>query len=102
MAEYFLHPEVRRFVRTLPLDAKEKVDEGLLLLQKYGRLLPPPDSKKISKDIFELRVRASVQVRLFYGFSEGIAIVVHGLIKKSDKIPPRELRLAHKRFIELA
>ncbi|MDO8518188.1 MAG: type II toxin-antitoxin system RelE/ParE family toxin [bacterium] len=102
MTPYILHPEVRKFLKPLSLDIKSKVGAGLFLLQEYGRLLPPPDSKKISGRIFELRIRASVQIRLLYGFSGGVAFVVHGFVKKSNKIAPRELRLAEKRFAEFA
>ena len=102
MTPYILHSNVRKFLKTLPHDLKNKTSEQLLALQTFGRLLAPPDSKKISKVLFELRVVGSIQVRLLYGFSENRALVIHGFVKKSEKIPPRELDLAHKRFREFA
>jgi|SRR3989338_1235129 len=102
MAEYFLHPQVQKFIDDLPADTGSRVDRGLSLLKEHGRLLPPPDSKKVGKELFELRIRSTIQIRLFYGFSGDLALIVHGFIKKSDKIPLRELRLAHRRFSELA
>ncbi len=102
MTPYILHVAVRRFLKTLPSDLKSKCVEHLLLLETFGRLLAPPDSKKVNKNLFELRIQGSVQVRLLYGFSDDTAFVVNGFVKKSQKIPPRELQLAHKRFIELA
>lgn len=74
----------------------------LSLLEKFGRLLPPPDSKKISKGLFELRVVGRVQVRLLYGFVGDMAVVVHAFVKKTQKIPRKDLELAHKRFSEVA
>jgi len=98
----FVHPETQRFIDSLPNNIGSRVDRGLRLLEEYGGLLAPPDSKKISGELFELRVRTIVQVRLIYGFSGNMTLVVHGFVKKSTKIPLRELRLAHHRFSELA
>jgi len=98
----FVHPEAQRFIDSLPNNIGGRVDRGLRLLEEYGRLLAPPDSKKISGELFELRVRTIVQVRLIYGFSGNMTLVVHGFVKKSSKIPLRELRLAHHRFRTLA
>jgi len=102
MTPYVLHPAVRNFLKPLSQEVKHKVSKQLFLLQTLGRALPPPDSKKISRELFELRVQSKIQVRLLYGFSEGTALVVHAFVKKTQKIPPREIELAHKRFMELA
>ena len=100
--ELFVYSEVEKFLNTLSNEDNAKAKRSLSLLRMYGRLLSPPDSKKISADIFELRVKASVQIRLLYGFAKDRTVVVHGFVKKSQKLSPRELRLAQDRFEQLA
>ena len=102
MTDYVLYPTVQRFLKPLSDDDKSKVSDSLILLEKFGRLLPPPDSKKVSRELFELRIRASVQIRLLYGFSGNTALIVHGFIKKTEKILPRDIRLAERRLRTLA
>src|SRR3989344_6296400 len=101
MADYILHPEVRRFLKSLTPELKMRSSEQLILLKTFGRQLSPPDSKKVSPELFELRIVGAIQIRLMYGFvGDNIALVVSGFVKKSQKIPPRELKLAHKRLRE--
>jgi len=59
------------------------------LLEKWGNRLRPPRSKPIGDGLFELR---GDQVRIFYVFRFGRRIVLlDGMVKKRDKIPPRVL-----------
>ena len=102
MTSLSIHHSVRKFLKTLPPDLKSKATEQLDALEMFGRLLPPPDSKKVAANLFELRIQGSVQVRLLYGFSGDTVYIVNSFVKKSNKIPPRELRTAHRRFGELA
>ena len=62
-------------------------------------------SKKIEgvPNLFELRIRGKDNiVRLFYCFQKNrIIIVLHGFVKKTQKIPRRELELAIQRKKEI-
>jgi phage-related protein len=62
-------------------------------------------SKKIKgvKNLFELRIKGRNKIiRLFYCYKKNkIIIVLHGFIKKTQKIPPKELELAIKRKKEI-
>jgi len=50
-----------------------------------------PYSKKLSSQLFELRIRGSQEVRIFYTFHQDQAILFHCFIKKTQKTPKREL-----------
>lgn len=102
MTTYIVHHAVRKFIEGLAPDMKARTIKLLEMLEAYGRLLPPPESKKVNKTLFELRMQGPIRVRLLYGFIGDKAYVTNGFVKKSGKIPPRELRLAHKRFREFA
>lgn len=62
-------------------------------------------SKKIKgvKNLFELRVKSkNIIIRLFYCYKKNkIIVVLHGFIKKTQKIPIKELELAIKRKKEV-
>jgi len=90
--------DVDDFIKSLDLSTSAKVVRAVELLKLYGHLLSMPHSKKIAPGIFELRTRGQQEARIFYCFHKGNAILLHGFIKKSQKIPPGELKLAISRF----
>ena len=62
-------------------------------------------SKKIKgvKNLFELRIKGkNIIIRLFYCYKKNkIIIILHGFIKKTQKIPVKELKTAIKRKKEV-
>mgnify|MGYP000663425715 CR=1 FL=1 len=57
--------------------------------------------KKIKDKLFELRILGKIEVRIFYMFNKSKIILLHGFIKKSQKIPKKELRYALNKMNEL-
>lgn len=53
-----------------------------------------PHAKKITDCLFELRVRGSQEVRIFYTFNKKSIIILYGFLKKSDKISRKEINIA--------
>jgi phage-related protein len=68
------------------------------LFEDYGQDLPTRYLKKISKDVWELRPG---DVRLFLTIKGNKGFVVHGIRKKSQKTPKKDLDLAAKRAREV-
>ena len=93
---------VDKFIDNLDPITRAKTLRAVGRLGKFGSHLSPPDSKKIGKQLFELRTRSDAQVRLFYGFWQDKAFVVHAIIKKTGKIPKRDVKLAERRLAALA
>lgn len=62
------------------------------LLGKLEYKLSMPYAKKITNNIYELRIRGKQDVRIFYTFKKNKAILFHAFIKKTNKIPKRELK----------
>ena len=60
-----------------------------------------PHSKKIHKELYELRVKGDIEVRILYGFIGKAAYLVHGFKKKSNKTPKKEIDIALKRLHNL-
>ena len=89
---------VEHFIDSLDEKAESKVFRSLDLLRDYGPALIMPHAKKISSQLYELRVRGTIEIRIFYTFRGNIIYLVHAFQKKSQKIPSRELETAKNRL----
>ena len=87
----YLDPSVEKFINSLDCNSTAKVLRVLDLLEKFGSDLRMPHSKNIARNIFELRIHGEQGVRLFYGFKNNGAIIFYAFIKKSGKIPKKEM-----------
>ena len=83
---------------SLPL---AKVLRTIDLLERFGNRLGPPHSKSLGRGLFELRIRGQQEIRLFYLFHRGAAVMLTGYVKKSQQTPDRELRKAKDRMNDL-
>jgi phage-related protein len=92
---------VEEFIDSLEKETIAKVVRVVELLEEFGRGLSMPHSKKIDNEIYELRIRGSQEVRIFYAFQKTNIVLLHGFIKKSDKIPQREINTAINKLKQL-
>ena len=91
------HSKVEKFADGLDSAQKARIDRLYDLFENYGPNLPSRYLKKVAKDIWELRPG---DVRLFLTIKGNKGLVVHGIRKKSRKIPKKDLNLAAKRIRE--
>ncbi len=90
---------VEIFIDSLDIDTEAKVFRMVYtLLHQYGPSLTMPHSKKITDNLYELRIRGKVEIRIFYTFKDKAIYLLHAFQKKSQKIPSRELDIAKKRL----
>lgn len=89
------HNKTKEFIESLDRTRKARVDKIYYLFEEYGRFLPSKYLKKIGKSIWELRPG---DVRLFLTIKGNNAFVVHGIYKKTQKIPKNDIELAEKRI----
>ena len=92
---------LEKFIEGLEKAAIAKVLRSIDLLERFGCNLQMPHSKKIKKNLFELRVRGQQEVRIFYTFHQRQIILLHGFIKKSQKIPKKEIDFAAQKMAGL-
>lgn len=73
------------------------------LLAEQGLGLPRQYSAHLAGDVWELRPEyGNVEYRLLYGsIGPGDFGLVHVLIKKGDKVPPRDIDMAADRIREM-
>ncbi|OJI06301.1 hypothetical protein BK004_04370 [bacterium CG10_46_32] len=94
MEVYFFDDAVERFIDSHDKGIQTKIGRMLVLLERYGNQIGLPYSKKVGKDLFEIRIKGSIEVRIFYTFRRNRIVLLHGFIKKSQKIPKKELEVA--------
>lgn len=69
----------------------------------FGPNLGMPFTRSLGKGLFELRIKAREGIsRVFYcTIQESEILMLHGFIKKTQKAPQKELKLAIKRMKEV-
>lgn len=94
---------VESFVRELPAGLLARYLRLTDMMLEFGGNLGMPHTQAMSDGLFELRVKGKEGIaRVFYCTLVGQRIVMlHGFIKKSQKTPPKELKLARERLAEV-
>lgn len=100
--EYF-HPRVLAEIESWPVDVLADYARIVELLVEHGPNLKLPYSRAFGDGLFELRPRGRSGIgRTFYCFLVGKRVVIlHAVIKKSQKTPEHEIKLARKRLKEI-
>lgn len=89
---------VEDFIKEQDSPTIAKISHEIDLLKKHGPFLAMPHSKKIASDLYELRVRGTVEIRIIYTFRKSLIVLLHAFKKKGQKIPPKELKTAKHRL----
>ncbi len=92
----YYNEKVIKFIKDLDLETMARIDKTREVLEKLGHLIDMPDSKSLGMGLFELRILGKKQVRILYVFKNNKAYILHGFVKKTWKIPYREIKYARK------
>ena len=96
----FVDSKIEIFIKELSMIEQAEVSHLRELLEGFGHEIRMPYSKKISGDLFELRGKGKTKVRVLYAFRDDSALILHIFIKKTQKIPVREIDIAlHKLWL---
>lgn len=93
---------VYEFIEKLEEKDQAKIYNSLELLEEYGLQISTSHSKKLKGfDVWELRILGSSNLRLFYASIPNRSfLLLHGIKKKSQKTPVKEIKTAQRRFEE--
>ena len=96
---------VKDFLDSLNVKMRAKLLMEIKLLEEKGTLLREPYSKPLGDGIFELRAKVGTDISrvLYFFYYEGRIILTNVFTKKTQKTPPREIKIAkesRKDFIE--
>lgn len=94
--------DINKFILNLDPETQARTLRYLDLLEKQEYKLGMPYSKSLHKGLFELRITGNKHVRIIYCFKNGKICLLSAFVKKTDKIPLKELALAEKRLKLLA
>ena len=93
-----IHPDIKKRIAELPREVEVRVLQLIELLQVREYHLSMPFSKKIGKNLYELRVMGEQHIRIFYTFHTNRAILLHLVTKKAQKLRKKDLETAKQRL----
>lgn len=102
MFVYFFDDKVQSFIDSQDIATQTKIGRMIGLLEKYGNQIGSLHSKKVGRDLLELRIIGKREVRIFYTFRGEKIFLLHGFVKKSQRIPGKELLVAANKLRMLA
>lgn len=98
MKSFFINPKLKEEIYSLDKVTTSKLTMLINLLENHDKNLSMPYSKKISQNLYELRVNSQQQLRVFYCFYKDKIIFIHYIIKKCQKTPHQDIQTALKRI----
>ena len=92
---------VREWLKSLSQDEKKLIGEAIKMVQ-FSYPIGMPLVRKMSPDLWEVRINLSDKIaRILFTIKNQKMILLHGFIKKSQKIPNKELEIAQIRLKNL-
>jgi len=89
---------VEKFISELTEKEGAKVSAYIKILKEFGHNVRRPIADYLGEGIYELRPQAN---RIFYFyFMKDSVVLLHMIRKRTDKIPPNDLKLCIKRKSE--
>lgn len=90
---------VEDFILSQNLKMRAKIVGLLNILEEKGNALREPYSKHLNDGIFELRCKVGNDITriLYFFYYEGKIILTNGFVKKTNKTPSLEIKLAKQR-----
>ena len=96
------HEPVRNWLKELDLHDKKIIGEDIKTMQ-YGWPLGMPLVRNLGDGLWEVRsqLASSRIARIIFFMRQNRIVLLHGFIKKTQKTPPDEIKLAQKRKKEV-
>ena len=94
----YFHKNIKSFILSLERKVSAKINSAIYLLSIKGYDLSMPYSKKIEKNLFELRISGLQNIRIFYTFYNNQIVLLHIINKQSQRLELNDLSTARKRL----
>jgi len=92
---------VKDFIEKQDKPTRARVNLSIRLLVNNGPYLKDPYMKKLQNNLYELRIRGKIAIRIFYSKDKNEYYLLHAFKKKTQKTPIRELQVALGRMKEI-
>ncbi|MDP3917772.1 MAG: type II toxin-antitoxin system RelE/ParE family toxin [Candidatus Woesebacteria bacterium] len=92
--------QIDKFLNSLTEKQQAKIGRDFMHIRVHGLIKPIPDVKKLSgTPLWEIRILGKDSIRLIYAVVfKGHVLILHGFIKRKNKTPYKELKIAMQRF----
>jgi len=91
----------REWLLSLSQEDKKTIGEDIKTVQ-FGWPIGMPVSRKVSKDLWEVRSNLHNKIaRVIFTVEGSTIVLLHGLIKKTQKLPQNDLDIAKRRLADL-
>jgi len=92
------HPDIEKTIKSLGPETQGKVLKLIEVLSVESYHLGMPFSKKLEKDLYELRISSIQNIRVFYTFYSNNVVLLNIFTKKTQRLPINELKTARNRL----
>lgn len=92
------HNPIEELLSSLDNSTYSKCFKNIDLLEKYGLIIGMPYVKKINKNLYELRIRGKIEVRILFAYKYNIFYLLHGFKKKRQKLLLKDIAIAENRL----
>lgn len=103
---YYISPvgenPVKKFLNSIPETQQTKISRIFAYIAEYGLGTYIPYVKKIvNSHLWEIRILGQNNIRVLYAvIYKGDVLLLQGFLKKKQKTPKKELRIANTRYLE--
>ena len=92
---------VREWLLSLQQDEKKTIGEDIKTVQ-FGWPIGIPVARKVTKDLWEIRSSLHNKIaRVIFTVEGSYIVLLHGFIKKTQKLPEKDLKIAKRRLADL-
>ncbi len=92
---------VREWLKSFSREDRKTIGEDIKTVQ-FGWPLGMPLVRKLESDLWEVRSRLHNRIaRTIFTVENGVMVLLHGFIKKAQKLPKQDLALARRRAAKL-
>jgi phage-related protein len=92
---------VREWLKSLPRADRKAIGDDIKTAQ-FGWPLGMPLVRKLSADLWEVRSHLESGIaRVVFTVEGSLMVLLHGFVKKAQKMPPGEMKTARQRLADL-
>ena len=86
MNSYTIHTDIDKFINSLSKEERNKVEWAIKMLEIKEYRIEMPFSRKIENDLYELRIKSSKNIRIFYTFYQDSIVLLHIIIHEEVQV----------------
>ena len=99
----YFNEDLQRTILAFPAGIQARYVHLTQRIRTFGPNLGMPHSRAMGEGLFELRMKSKEGIgRVFYcNLPDQRVMMLHAFVKKSEKTPTKELKIAHDRMKEV-